>query len=422
MLVNIIQAFDVGSRRYLPGENIDVEPTLAHKWIADGWASDDTDGQQDGPSGVVATALAAGVPSIKASAARIGDAETWMESNVRQFTESISTMDVLAPDGQIGLLVASRNSDNPAPNFAGIGLAAYGINDNTVSPEPSWAAYFEARRSAGAGATYNFEADFVNAGDVFDFDPFTVINTVTGQTVNLWVTNGGGDSAWGGNANSAAIAVHPNPAKWKRGLVFRNGSLDGSTSEMVTAPNGYKLAWYSGAGALNSFMDHRQIKQATVISSSLGCLKQSFKARDGNAASINLDSVFRHEFYGRASSSTNYFGGFFQCIQRSDFSGGNARFSFDFQAANGDGTDSQVSLNGLGNNALAPLPDAGISLGNGSFRWSDTYTKQLHVYPPASATPLANGELLLELTSDTTLKVKVKGSDGVVRSATLALS
>ena len=32
------------------------------------------------------------------------------------------------------------------------------------------------------------------------------------------------------------------------------------------------------------------------------------------------------------------------------------------------------------------------------------------------------GELVFEATNDTTLKVKVKGSDGVVRSATLTLS
>ncbi len=40
----------------------------------------------------------------------------------------------------------------------------------------------------------------------------------------------------------------------------------------------------------------------------------------------------------------------------------------------------------------------------------------------ASATPANNGELVFELTSDTSLTVKVKGSDGVVRSAVLALT
>lgn len=43
-------------------------------------------------------------------------------------------------------------------------------------------------------------------------------------------------------------------------------------------------------------------------------------------------------------------------------------------------------------------------------------------YPKPSATPTNNGEMLFELTSDTQLKVKVKGSDGIVRSTVLTLA
>lgn len=42
--------------------------------------------------------------------------------------------------------------------------------------------------------------------------------------------------------------------------------------------------------------------------------------------------------------------------------------------------------------------------------------------PPASNNPHSNGELTFEATNDTTVTVKYKGSDGVVRSATLTLS
>lgn len=42
--------------------------------------------------------------------------------------------------------------------------------------------------------------------------------------------------------------------------------------------------------------------------------------------------------------------------------------------------------------------------------------------PAASATPPANGDLAFEATSNTTLTVRLKGSDGVVRSATLSLT
>ena len=42
--------------------------------------------------------------------------------------------------------------------------------------------------------------------------------------------------------------------------------------------------------------------------------------------------------------------------------------------------------------------------------------------PATSATPANNGDMTFELTSDTLLKIKVKGSDGVVRSTTLTLA
>lgn len=42
--------------------------------------------------------------------------------------------------------------------------------------------------------------------------------------------------------------------------------------------------------------------------------------------------------------------------------------------------------------------------------------------PPVSLTPANNGEVMFQLTSNTQLTVKVKGSDGVVRSTNLTLA
>ena len=44
------------------------------------------------------------------------------------------------------------------------------------------------------------------------------------------------------------------------------------------------------------------------------------------------------------------------------------------------------------------------------------------IRPAASATPQQVGAMVFQLTNDTTLLVKVKGSDGTVRSATLTLA
>lgn len=62
------------------------------------------------------------------------------------------------------------------------------------------------------------------------------------------------------------------------------------------------------------------------------------------------------------------------------------------------------------------------SLGTTSVRWKQGFINDLRLKPSASVTPAVNGELAFELTNDTTLKFKVKGSDGVVRSATLTLA
>lgn len=42
--------------------------------------------------------------------------------------------------------------------------------------------------------------------------------------------------------------------------------------------------------------------------------------------------------------------------------------------------------------------------------------------PAASATPANNGDLVFERTSNTNLTIKMKGTDGVVRSVVLALA
>lgn len=57
MLVNILQTFDdANSKRHLVGDNVDVDPVIARRWIADGMASSDVDGRQDNAVDVAALA------------------------------------------------------------------------------------------------------------------------------------------------------------------------------------------------------------------------------------------------------------------------------------------------------------------------------------------------------------------------------
>ncbi|UYE95744.1 hypothetical protein HAAEEKHM_00024 [Sinorhizobium phage AP-16-3] len=50
------------------------------------------------------------------------------------------------------------------------------------------------------------------------------------------------------------------------------------------------------------------------------------------------------------------------------------------------------------------------------------HDKSISHYPPASVTPTVNGEMTIQLTSNTSLTFKVKGSDGVVRSGSVTLA
>lgn len=62
------------------------------------------------------------------------------------------------------------------------------------------------------------------------------------------------------------------------------------------------------------------------------------------------------------------------------------------------------------------------SWGRAQNPWGNLFTKQLTLQPPASATPNASGDVVFQLTNDTTLTIKVKGADGTVRSNSLTLS
>jgi hypothetical protein len=73
-------------------------------------------------------------------------------------------------------------------------------------------------------------------------------------------------------------------------------------------------------------------------------------------------------------------------------------------------------------NAAWPTSDGTQAFGLGSNRWGNIYAVNIVLSPPASATPTSNGSMLFQLTSNTSLTIKVKGSDGVVRSASLVLA
>lgn len=72
--------------------------------------------------------------------------------------------------------------------------------------------------------------------------------------------------------------------------------------------------------------------------------------------------------------------------------------------------------------SLRPETDNSVDLGSTAIRYRALYGRSMSLLLPASVTPATNGEMMIELTSNTSLTFKVKGSDGTVRSAALTLS
>lgn len=70
--------------------------------------------------------------------------------------------------------------------------------------------------------------------------------------------------------------------------------------------------------------------------------------------------------------------------------------------------------------AFNDVLSAQASIANGAT--TTTFTKDIVQKPSTSIVPVANGDLVVEATDDTTLTFKLKGSDGTVRSGTITLS
>lgn len=73
--------------------------------------------------------------------------------------------------------------------------------------------------------------------------------------------------------------------------------------------------------------------------------------------------------------------------------------------------------------SVSVTDDSVYILPNGNrYQQNNVNSKQLTLQPPATATPANNGEMVFQLTGDTTLQIKVKGADGIVRTGTINLT
>jgi hypothetical protein len=125
----------------------------------------------------------------------------------------------------------------------------------------------------------------------------------------------------------------------------------------------------------------------------------------------------------------------------------------------GDATADTITANGRFNTDVVPSTDNARDLGTAALKWKQVYattftegtfpvvsqtdigtapnqiplnqylgnlafmdSTQLVVNPVATAVPAGIGDMVFQLTSDTSLEIKVRGSDGTVRSVALTLA
>jgi hypothetical protein len=138
MLVDILQNFDFGGRRYLIGDNPDVDPQIAKQWIGEGKAAASS-GSQHGPAGapvvndlttggasaalsaqqgVVLNGLATKTPGSYATPSR--EAPLSAEATVTQVT--CDWINLLASDGKSAITTSGGNTVGSGVNWQGNGI------------------------------------------------------------------------------------------------------------------------------------------------------------------------------------------------------------------------------------------------------------------------------------------------------------
>jgi hypothetical protein len=300
-----------------------------------------------------------------------GDPDLWVE-NLRNPSASLAEVAGVSPTGCVGVLGASRSSDNPTVNQGTIGGEFQVHNDDATNIKPAFGTYNEIRQAIGAGAILGTEIDTVVMGTADSLQPFTTRSINSKDAIGMVLASGG--AVVGAQRSSAAMAVWNNGATWERGIVFLNGSLDtGSVMEAISMQIGMKIAWYTSNGQQSWIKGDSA--QFTAISDTAATGFQTDiyrKHANYTDATVNTDEILRINGYGYTGSA-NYQGGYMQLLQRSAFSGGNARYSWDISAKNAAGADVQITLNGIVDSAFTPFPDNTIDNGASSARWKNNY-------------------------------------------------
>ena len=152
------------------------------------------------------------------------------------------SVDGNSKSGRIGVFGGSKSSDlGGSPGYP---LGVMGLAVGDAPGAAIGAGYFHMVRTPGAtpGASVGVEIDCDVQTTTQDMHPNTEPNEF--YAGGLTISNGGGDHTSGNSSPlSSAILVNKNPGKFKKGIVFKEGSV---TEEAVCLPanSGHRIAWF----------------------------------------------------------------------------------------------------------------------------------------------------------------------------------
>jgi hypothetical protein len=159
-------------------------------------------------------------------------------------TESIAAFQSLSPGGFIGVLGATRSSDNLMTGSMGANAGVFvGINDNIAHLQTVHGLYVETRQNLNTGFTIGVESTNLSYGPSVAIGPYTMISP--NLTAGLWLGAGRPDVPAASTNISAAIGILTNTVgatvKFNEGIVF--GAFSVANGTAIDFPVSYSINW-----------------------------------------------------------------------------------------------------------------------------------------------------------------------------------